>query len=82
MSFFGKFENLFKLEHLKLLNRLKLYELLQIMILLDNDIINTGLYERSFTDLVMVNKTKIYIYKNHHILYRETMKDMIIIPIY
>ena len=40
VSFLGKYESLFKLQHLKLLNRVKLYELLEIMILLDNEVIS------------------------------------------
>eukprot|EP00347_Sterkiella_histriomuscorum_P003094 403365611 len=53
VSFFGKFQGLFQLQHLKLLNRVKLYELLQIMVLLDNEHINKGLIDKSFTDIIM-----------------------------
>ena len=53
-SFFGKFESLFKLENgLKLLNRVKLYELLHVMVLLDNPIINEGLAQRGFAEQIM-----------------------------
>lgn len=58
-SFFSKFESLFKLEGgLKVLNRVKLYELLQVMVLLDNQIINEGLAQRGFAEQIMEDYEK------------------------
>lgn len=53
VSFFVKFESLFKQEGLKVINRVKLYELLQTMVLLDNETINEGLSQRGFVEQLM-----------------------------
>ena len=55
VSFMGKFEGILKVTGLKLLIRVKLYELLHILIQIDNDIINKGISERAIPDLVVVS---------------------------
>jgi len=51
----GKFEGILKVSGLKLLIRVKLYELLHTLIQIDNEIINKGISERGIPDLVVVS---------------------------
>ena len=55
VSFMGKFEGILKVSGLKLLIRVKLYELLHTLIQIDNEIINKGISERGIPDLVVVS---------------------------
>lgn len=50
----GKFVAILKVSGLKLLIRVKLYELLHILIEIDNEIINKGIAEKGFTELIVV----------------------------
>jgi hypothetical protein len=63
VSFLGRFEGILKVPALKLLIRVKLYELLNIIIKIDNEIINKGICDKIFTDLLVVklNTFKYYI---------------------
>lgn len=54
VSFLGKFVSILQVPGLKLLIRVKLYELLHILIDLDNQIINKGIAEKGFTDIIVV----------------------------
>ena len=53
VCFLNRFEGLYQ-NPLQLVVRVKLYELLETLILLDNDIINQGIKDRRFTDFIMV----------------------------
>ena len=53
VSFLGKFEGVLKVSGLKLIIRVKLYELLNILVKMDIELINRGICEKGFTDLLV-----------------------------
>jgi hypothetical protein len=62
VSCLKRFENLLATNGLKLMVKVKLYELLSTLILIDNEVINKAIAEKSFNALIavifMVNKVR------------------------
>ncbi|CDW80337.1 UNKNOWN [Stylonychia lemnae] len=72
MSFFTRFENLLKQQGLKTLTRIKLYELLEVLIQLDSEVMNRGFFEKRFTDIIMQScfDLKVKLFKETQMLFR------------